>query len=50
MVTAMDNAIGQIVDAFKAAGKYDDTIFIFSSDVSIKILNQISINDNIIER
>jgi len=32
MVTAMDNAIGQIVDAFKAAGKYDDTIFIFSSD------------------
>ena len=32
MVTRMDRHVGQIVDAIKAAGQYDNTIFVFTSD------------------
>lgn len=33
MVTAMDEAIGNISLALKAAGMYDDTVIVFTSDV-----------------
>ncbi|KAL5014583.1 hypothetical protein ScPMuIL_008853 [Solemya velum] len=32
MVTAMDNAIGQVVDSLKREGLYNDTLIIFTSD------------------
>ena len=32
MVTALDDAVGQIVDAYKAAGLWDDTVLVFSTD------------------
>jgi arylsulfatase A-like enzyme len=34
MVTAMDDAVGEIVQTLRDAGLYDDTVIVFSSDVS----------------
>jgi arylsulfatase A-like enzyme len=34
MVTALDAAIGRVVEALKKKGLYDDTIFFFTPDVS----------------
>ena len=34
MVTGMDNAIGDIVNSLKEKGLYDNSIILFSSDVS----------------
>ena len=33
MVESMDEAFGELVQAVKDAGLYDDTLFIFTSDV-----------------
>lgn len=35
MVTAMDSAIGNVVQALKKTDLYNDTLIIFTSDVSI---------------
>jgi arylsulfatase A-like enzyme len=35
MVTAMDEAIGNITKALKAKGMFDNTLIIFTTDVSI---------------
>ncbi len=37
MVTAMDDAVGRVVDALKETGAYDNTIIVFTSDVRKKI-------------
>jgi len=31
-ITAMDESVGRVIRALKAANQYDDTIFVFSSD------------------
>ena len=36
MATAMDSAIGQVVAALKDSGMYNDTIIVFTSDVSLQ--------------
>jgi predicted AlkP superfamily pyrophosphatase or phosphodiesterase len=36
MVTAMDDAIGNVTESLKHYGLYDDTLIIFTADVSIK--------------
>ena len=38
MVTGMDNAIGDIVNSLKEKGLYDNSIILFSSDVSVGII------------
>ena len=38
MVTGMDNAIGDIVNTLKEKGLYDNSIILFSSDVSVGII------------
>ena len=38
MVTGMDNAIGDIVNYLKEKGLYDNSIILFSSDVSVGII------------
>ena len=38
MVTGMDNAIGEIVNSLKDKGLYDNSIILFSSDVSVGII------------
>lgn len=43
MITAMDEAIGDLVVALQNAGVYDDTLIAFSSDVSIITVNIIHI-------
>jgi arylsulfatase A-like enzyme len=35
MVTAMDEAIGNITKALEAKGMFDNTLIIFTADVSI---------------
>ena len=37
MVTAMDASIGQVVQAYKDAGLWDNTVVIFSSDNGGKV-------------
>lgn len=32
MATAMDHHLGRLIDALRAAGEYDDTVFVFLSD------------------
>ena len=39
MVTAMDDAIGLIVNALKMKGIYDNSLIIFCSDVSIQYIH-----------
>ena len=36
MVLAMDTAIGNVTDALESAGMLDDTVIVFTSDVSGK--------------
>lgn len=36
MVTAMDDAIGNIINTLKQTGMYNETLIIFTSDVSTK--------------
>ena len=38
MVSGVDIAIGQIVDQLKQDGLYEDSIILFSSDVSLLIM------------
>ena len=38
MVSGVDIAIGQIVDQLKQEGLYEDSIILFSSDVSLLIM------------
>ena len=35
MITALDDAVGEIVQNLKSKGLFDDTFFLFTSDVSI---------------
>ena len=35
MVTALDDAVGEIVEALKESQMYDNTIIVFQSDVSV---------------
>ena len=37
MITAMDDAIGDIIESLKATGRFDNTIFLFSSDVGTSL-------------
>ena len=34
MITALDDAVGEIVQNLKSKGLFDDTFFLFTSDVS----------------
>lgn len=38
MVTGMDDAIGKVVSTLKEKGLYDNSIILFSSDVSFELL------------
>ena len=38
MVTGMDNAIGDIVNTLKEKKLYDSSIILFSSDVSLELI------------
>ena len=38
MVTGMDNAIGDIVNTLKEKKLYDNSIILFSSDVSLELI------------
>jgi arylsulfatase A-like enzyme len=38
MVTALDAAIGRVVEALKKKGLYDDTIFFLTPDVSFDFI------------
>ena len=38
MVTAMDDAVGQVVKALKETGLYNDTFILFTADVCKSIL------------
>lgn len=40
MLYAMDEAIGRVVDFLKESGLYRNTVIIFSSDVSDRILDE----------
>jgi arylsulfatase A-like enzyme len=46
MVTALDAAIGRVVEALKKKGLYDDTIFFFTPDVSQDIFSFCSRNQS----
>ena len=37
MITALDDAVGEIVQNLKSKGLFDDTFFLFTSDVSTLI-------------
>ena len=38
MVSALDDAIGNVTQSLKDHGLYDDTLIIFSADVSINMV------------
>ena len=41
MITALDDAVGLVVDELKQKGLYDNTIIVFTSDVSDTTLFEI---------
>jgi membrane-anchored protein YejM (alkaline phosphatase superfamily) len=48
MVTAMDEAIGNITKALEAKGMFDNTLIIFTADVSIvKLSTEVELVGNI---
>ena len=43
----MDDSFGKVTQALKDAGLYDNSIIIFSSDVSLKILKDLHLMYNV---